>query len=82
MPTVSAMEYKVAPVMSKGSVGDEAVHEVSRDRDPPLLGVLFNEANRSRCRCEIVLAQPDGAVPSTAGLSQEAEDEVVKFGIA
>ena len=76
------MEHEVAAVMSKGGVRDQAMHEVSRDRDPPLLGVLLHEANRSRRRRQIVLAQPDGAVPSTARLAQEAEDEVVKFGIA
>ena len=47
MPTVLSMEHKAAAVVSKGSVGHQPGDEVSRDRDPPLLGVLLNETNCS-----------------------------------
>jgi hypothetical protein len=62
-------------------VGDEAVHKVSGDRNPPLLGVLFDEANCSRRRCEVVLAESDRSLASAPRLSEEPEDEVVEFGI-
>ncbi len=81
MPTVLSMEHKAAAVVSEGSVGHQAGDEVSRDRDPPLLGVLLNETNCSCRRCQIVFAQSDGSVPSAARLSEEPEDEVVEFGI-
>ena len=81
MPTVLSMEHKAAAVVSKGSVGHQAGDEVGRDRDPPLLGVLLNETNRSGRGCQIVVAQSDGSLPSSARLSEEPEDEVVEFGI-
>ena len=61
--------------------GRRGGHQVCRDRDPALLGVLLDEANCSRRRCQIVVAEPDRSLPSTARLSEEPEDEVVEFRI-
>ena len=81
MAAVLSMPDERAAIVAKGGVGGEAVHEVSGNRDPPLLGVLLDEANSSRGRCQVVLAESDRSLASAPRLSEEPEDEVVEFRI-
>ncbi len=81
MATVPSMQDDRAPIVAPRCVAEEAVDEVSGNRDPPLLGVLLYKANCSGRRCQVFLAESDRSLASAPRLSEESEDEIVEFRI-
>jgi len=81
MATVPSMQDDRAPMVAPRCVAEEAVDEVSGNRDPPLLGVLLYKANCSGRRCQVFLAESDRSLASAPRLSEESEDEIVEFRI-